>query len=411
MSSEKQTVELHRQTILVTGSTGKQGYTVITALLSSSIPLNILALTATLPLPRRELLSEAAENENTKLSVVKGDLDDPSSVRQIFEAARKDGGIWGVFAIFAFPGLGANVDGEERKGLALADISYEFGVECYVLSTAERDGVANDDTWTLSHAAKINIERHVRSLREKGFKWASVPAFTLNVDFLLAVRIWAFYGTRRTALYFLGLLWTVEAAALFTIYTIAFKAYKASEVNPLEGLVPNCSAITNPALEQFVISYLWSSGFTFPRQAASFAFVYQAHRDPIGIYLAITLFRQWRTLHSRLVFSISPLYSIFIRDGIGYFFLIFGVNLGALLLERLGPVIFGALGTIWIVSGSSVLACRMVLNIRDAAKLNVSSGTDSEELSLTSIHFIRGQGNYGPQGQTSAVLDIHPAQK
>ncbi|KIJ39448.1 hypothetical protein M422DRAFT_49597 [Sphaerobolus stellatus SS14] len=53
-----------------------------------------------------------------------------------------------------------------------------------------------------------------------------------------------------------GSLLAVEAAALFTIYTIAFKAYKVAEVNPIEGIVPNCSAIASPAQKQFVISYL-----------------------------------------------------------------------------------------------------------------------------------------------------------
>ncbi|KIJ39449.1 hypothetical protein M422DRAFT_781028 [Sphaerobolus stellatus SS14] len=181
-SEEQQTVEQSRKTVLITGSTGKQGHAVISALLSSSTPLHILALTRNPASPAaRELVSKAANNENVKVSAVKGDMDDPSSIREIFEAAKKDGGIWGVFAVFAFPGLGANADGEERQGLALADVSYEFGVESYVLSTVERGGEGNDDNYTLDRAAKVKIERHVRSLGEKGFKWTILrPAFFME---------------------------------------------------------------------------------------------------------------------------------------------------------------------------------------------------------------------------------------
>ena len=57
---------------------------------------------------------------------------------------------------------------------ALADIAFEFGVECYILSTVERGGESNDDKYTLDRAAKVKIERHVRSLGERGFSWTLV---------------------------------------------------------------------------------------------------------------------------------------------------------------------------------------------------------------------------------------------
>jgi hypothetical protein len=50
------------------------------------------------------------------ITVVEGDLDHPDSVVKAFEDARHEGGIWGVFAVLAFPGLGAEGDGEERQG-------------------------------------------------------------------------------------------------------------------------------------------------------------------------------------------------------------------------------------------------------------------------------------------------------
>jgi hypothetical protein len=50
------------------------------------------------------------------VTVVQGDLDSPESIRRIFEDQKDKGGIWGVFSVLAFPGLGANADGEERQG-------------------------------------------------------------------------------------------------------------------------------------------------------------------------------------------------------------------------------------------------------------------------------------------------------
>ena len=117
-SEQEQTGPLPPKTILVTGSTGKQGQALITALLLSSQLFNILALTRNPASPAaRGLLSKAANNESVKVSLVKGDLDDPSSICAVFETAKKEGGIWGVFAVFAFPGLGANADAEERQGI------------------------------------------------------------------------------------------------------------------------------------------------------------------------------------------------------------------------------------------------------------------------------------------------------
>lgn len=49
--------------------------------------------------------------------MVEGDLDDEDSMVRIFEIAKEEGGIWGVFVALAFPGLGANADGEERQGI------------------------------------------------------------------------------------------------------------------------------------------------------------------------------------------------------------------------------------------------------------------------------------------------------
>lgn len=54
---------------------------------------------------------------------------------------------------------------------SLADLSVEFGVSCFIFSSAERGGEGSDDDSTLDRAAKVKIERHVKSLGTKGLKW------------------------------------------------------------------------------------------------------------------------------------------------------------------------------------------------------------------------------------------------
>lgn len=110
------------KTILVTGATGKQGKSLISALSSSTEnsdtssqsvanSFRILALTRNKNSPAAKLLSLEKH-----VDIVEGNLDDAQSIRNVFENAKKDGGIWGVFCVLAFPGLGANADGEEKQG-------------------------------------------------------------------------------------------------------------------------------------------------------------------------------------------------------------------------------------------------------------------------------------------------------
>ncbi|CCM00285.1 uncharacterized protein FIBRA_02315 [Fibroporia radiculosa] len=175
------------KTILITGATGKQGRALVNALASragqSSADeaseqgaFRILALT-------RNASSSAAQHlaQKEHVEVVQGDLDDRESVRKVFEDAKSTGGIWGVYCALAFPGLGANADGEERQGKLMADLALEYGVSVYIYSSAERAGPAHDDEEVRSGRAKMLIERHVKSLGEKGLSWTIMrPGFFLD---------------------------------------------------------------------------------------------------------------------------------------------------------------------------------------------------------------------------------------
>ncbi|KAJ7181264.1 NAD(P)-binding protein [Mycena filopes] len=174
-----------KKLVLVTGATGKQGSALVRALSSEELDseFHIWALTRTLSSPAANAL--VAQNDPRHVTVVQGNLDEPDTIRKLFEDAKQQpeyGGIWGVFCVLAFPGLGANADGEERQGKTLADISAEFGVSSFIFSSVERGGEYNDDNAKLDRRAKVLIERHVRALGEsKALKWTILrPTFFME---------------------------------------------------------------------------------------------------------------------------------------------------------------------------------------------------------------------------------------
>ena len=111
--------------VLVVGATGKQGSAFIRAAVAANAsatnddaqansPFHLIALTRNATSPAARALTSLG----TAVSVTAADLNQPETVKSVFEAAKakEDGGIWGVFIALAFPGLGADASGEERQG-------------------------------------------------------------------------------------------------------------------------------------------------------------------------------------------------------------------------------------------------------------------------------------------------------
>ncbi|KAL1886825.1 hypothetical protein Plec18167_000760 [Paecilomyces lecythidis] len=192
------TIKPQTRTILITGATGQQGQALIAALRprdhNSNSNLNSATASA-------ELASEAeieyrvlalTRNKNSDIakrlagekhvSIVEGDLGQRESIGKIFEDAQSEGDrIWGVFAVMAYPGLNKDAEGEERQGKILADLALEYNVSAYIYSSALRTGPRYDDQEQLSGRAKVNIERHVQSLGEKGLPWTIIrPSFFME---------------------------------------------------------------------------------------------------------------------------------------------------------------------------------------------------------------------------------------
>jgi nucleoside-diphosphate-sugar epimerase len=103
--------------LLVAGATGKQGQALIRALLLPTAnpeqDWHIYALTRAASSPAAKRLTE---KYSSNLTVVEGNLENRASIGKIFEDLKKDGGIWGVFCVLAFPGIGVDASGEELQG-------------------------------------------------------------------------------------------------------------------------------------------------------------------------------------------------------------------------------------------------------------------------------------------------------
>src|SRR6202163_2557334 len=134
------------RTILITGVTGQQGGAVAQALQRSGLHLRGLT--------RKPDSERAAALARDGVEIVKGDLDDETTVRRALAGA------WGAFGV-QNP-LDGGVEREEAQGKRLAMLAREAGVEHYVYTSV---GSAHKRTGVPHFDSKWRIEETVRGLR------------------------------------------------------------------------------------------------------------------------------------------------------------------------------------------------------------------------------------------------------
>ena len=132
------------RTVLITGATGQQGGAVAAALAGK--PFEIRAMT------RRPESEKAQALARTGARIVKGDFDDPPSLKSALEGA------WEVFAVQTpgKPGV------EEQQGKRIATLAREAGVKHFVYASVAS---AHRKTGIPHFESKFRIEDTVRSLK------------------------------------------------------------------------------------------------------------------------------------------------------------------------------------------------------------------------------------------------------
>lgn len=181
--------------ILVTGATGKQGGSVVDALieLPNASDYTILALT-------RDSNSGGAKKlaaKSPSIKLVEGNMDDvPGLFKAATEVAKQP--IWGVYSVQISMGKGVTFDGEVNQGTNLVDESVKHGVKHFVYSSVERGGDERswDNPTPIPHfQTKQIIEVHLRDhagemgwtiLRPVAFMDNLAPGFPSKV-FMTAV--------------------------------------------------------------------------------------------------------------------------------------------------------------------------------------------------------------------------------
>jgi len=134
---------MNTKVILVTGATGQQGGAVARQLFKQP-GFAVRALTRDPAKPAARALARSGAE------VVRGDLDDPASVRRALEGA------WGAFSVQNFMETG--YDGEIRQGRLIADAAKMAGVQHFVYSSV----VSADRNTSLPHfESKWEIEQHI----------------------------------------------------------------------------------------------------------------------------------------------------------------------------------------------------------------------------------------------------------
>lgn len=140
------------QPILVFGATGQQGGSVTKALLNRGWRVRALV---------RNLHSDKAlALQSSGVELVKGDLNDPQTIREAMNRA------YGVFSVQPSSGQGAmygvSDEDEVRYGIQIADIAVESGVHHLVYSST--DAIGDTPTGMGHFDSKARIEKHVRAL-------------------------------------------------------------------------------------------------------------------------------------------------------------------------------------------------------------------------------------------------------
>ncbi|KAL7795966.1 hypothetical protein V8C37DRAFT_16835 [Trichoderma ceciliae] len=174
--------------ILVTGATGRQGRALIHALFDSSnassptdSAYHVWAVTRNTAAPPASLLLEAEQSHAKNITVVQGDLNDAARTKDIFSEVAAKGGIFGVFIVLAYPGLGKKSEEEKSQGKMLADLALEFNVNALVYSSTIPPGPDLEDASDASHRSKREIELYCKGLGERGLNWTIVrPGFFME---------------------------------------------------------------------------------------------------------------------------------------------------------------------------------------------------------------------------------------
>ncbi|KAK0474453.1 hypothetical protein EDD18DRAFT_1339267 [Armillaria luteobubalina] len=213
--------------------------------------------------------------------------------------------------------------------------------------------------------------------------------FATVVNVILVMRLNAMYRKNVKVLVFLVFLVVVEfVLELYCSLVSANKSYETTFSAPLGLPWPGCFAKPNVVftLTAWIPTTLIASR---PVSACLLASVPGSDAaGTISIFFLMTmakLFEDGRSKLSqiRIMSQVSPRLVSFFQDGGVFFFLIFAVLVASTVMNVLATGILGEILGCWLIAVYSFAACRLTINLREAAEHGNASTCLRESMCLT----------------------------
>ncbi|KAK8861762.1 hypothetical protein IAR55_002585 [Kwoniella newhampshirensis] len=170
--------------IFVAGATGKQGGAIVRAIAehnansATANPVQIVGLTR----DPTSAKAQAVVAKNPNVTLVKGNLSNPTEVEEIFQ---EDGPFHGVFSIQE-----TFIPDEVEQGKLLGDLAVKYGVNRFVFTSGDMSGLAHSGLPFFE--TKRQIELHLATLPTTlGWTVIRPPAFYENLFISMMDYPWA----------------------------------------------------------------------------------------------------------------------------------------------------------------------------------------------------------------------------
>lgn len=228
--------------------------------------------------------------------------------------------------------------------LALA-LQIANGVFCFALNVSFSDAACAGYKWFL------------------GFGGVSLAA---AADSLLVYRVYAFYGKHQSFLYFLVILYLCTQATVFTLAGLFVSGYLVIQ-NPIPQFSPiigDCITIQYPLR----LAFIWVVILIF-------------HSTIFILVIARVIYTRYGS--RALGIPLSPLYTVFIRDGIwAYSLILLNSILCVIFNHQTTSSLIGASFIFFWFTTSSVCSCRLILNLQSIIHVAVPITSIPESIPL-----------------------------
>ncbi|KAF8492477.1 hypothetical protein JB92DRAFT_3100329 [Gautieria morchelliformis] len=202
-----------------------------------------------------------------------------------------------------------------------------------------------------------------------------ITMFILLVDVLIVKRVFVIYCRNTRVGVFLFAVWITEVVTIVVLVIFAVKEEAPFPAPVQPGLIPSCLNLTPPKYKYALPCWGICSLFQV-------------------VYITMTLVKMREFLRG-FGFSMIPVLGVLFRDGLAYFLIIFSANMVNLMFDKFALQQLATIGGSWLITVASITVCRLVLNVRRAAKTPLGpqtappnkSDVDPRDSQIKSVRF------------------------